>query len=243
MSHGVCVSPTSLQFSTPRYLGIDEIVFADRERKLKNQKRAVFVDLESGRVLDMLEGNDKKSVANWLSRLRDGHKVRAVAMDFEQTYRIAVSEILPHANIVIDRFHIAQMIQDVVDRVRKTELKIKPLRTSHGEKRGQAAANASAVRHITSLLRYRRRPELTIGDEFEFKNFLQEYPRVADASYAAQEFTKIWDEEDYKYSAQMHFRAWDRRLPQSVRPTFSKFCNLIYKSDDAVFDYFWVRLF
>ena len=50
-------------------------------------------------------------------------KVKAVALDMWKAYANAVSEKLPQADIVHDRFHISQHLNMAVDKVRKVENK------------------------------------------------------------------------------------------------------------------------
>ncbi|WP_407645939.1 transposase [Actinacidiphila oryziradicis] len=53
------------------------------------------------------------SVADWLSAQPDSwrEQVRYVAIDLCSTFRAAVHRALPHAAVVVDCFHIAQLAQ------------------------------------------------------------------------------------------------------------------------------------
>lgn len=51
------------------------------------------------------------------------HQVTAVALDMWKAYANAVGEILPQADIVHDRFHISQHLNEAVDKVRRQENK------------------------------------------------------------------------------------------------------------------------
>lgn len=90
----------------PEVLGIDEL-------HLLGGFRAILVDLtDKSRTLDLLESRSKEAVAMWLSRLKDKHRIRLVAMDMWRPYFRVVSDNLPNAHIVIDKFHVQRLATD-----------------------------------------------------------------------------------------------------------------------------------
>ncbi len=136
------------EFETPRYLGIDELILRDKSDKGKPgpEKRAVFVDLESGRVLDILRDNTKKSVARWIAGLPDRHRIRIVTTDFEATYRETARVLLPDALIVVDKWHAMKGIFTALDGVRVETLR----------RNGQRVFNDDETKRIRNLLRASR---------------------------------------------------------------------------------------
>jgi transposase len=73
-----------------------------------------FVDAVGGQgLLGQVEGRNAASVATWLSLRPEAWKaqVRYVAIDLCATFRAAVRTALPHAQIVVDCFHIVQLAQ------------------------------------------------------------------------------------------------------------------------------------
>jgi transposase len=73
-----------------------------------------FVDAAGGQgLLGQVEGRNAASVATWLNLRPEAWKaqVRYVAIDLCATFRAAVRTALPHAQIVVDCFHIVQLAQ------------------------------------------------------------------------------------------------------------------------------------
>jgi transposase len=129
-----------------RRLGIDETSFRRPGRFATG-----FVDLDTGRLVDLVEGRSKALVTNWLAALGDEARgsIVEVALDPYAGYNAAVREALPHARITIDKFHAIRLANQVVTAVRcrrQQEL------TGH---RGRKGDVLYGVRRV--LLRSRRR--------------------------------------------------------------------------------------
>lgn len=101
------------------YLGIDEKQFRSGHRYITN-----LVDLEQGRVLDVVENRTEQACINLLEQALtplQQTQVSAVALDMWKAYTNAVGSILPQADIVYDRFHVSQHLNKAVDLVRRQE--------------------------------------------------------------------------------------------------------------------------
>jgi transposase len=102
-----------------RYIGIDE--FSIRKG---HQYMTVVTDLRSGRILHAVEGKSKEDITPFLQKLaRKGRKLEGVAMDMSSAYYHAVREILPHLDIVFDRYHIMALINDAIEDLRREQQK------------------------------------------------------------------------------------------------------------------------
>ena len=104
-----------------RYIGVDEKQFRSGHRYISS-----LVDLEGGRVLDVVEERTEEACKSLISQsLTEDQQtqVTAVALDMWKAYANAVIEKLPQADIVHDRFHISQHLNEAVDRVRRKENK------------------------------------------------------------------------------------------------------------------------
>jgi transposase len=76
----------------------------------------VVYDLKTHRLLDLLEGRDGSALKAWLERHR---KVNLVMRDRASAYAEAVSEVLPNAAQVADRFHLINNCMDhLIDHAR-----------------------------------------------------------------------------------------------------------------------------
>jgi transposase len=103
------------------YIGIDEKQFRSGHQYISS-----LVDLSSGRVLDVVEERTEASCNTLISKaLTDSQQtqVTAIALDMWKAYANAVTKKLPQADIVHDRFHISQHLNEAVDKVRRQENK------------------------------------------------------------------------------------------------------------------------
>jgi transposase len=81
-----------------------------------------FVDLSGGAgLLGQVEGRTAKSVSAWIKAQTPEWRagVRFVAIDMCAIFKSAVRTSLPHAILVVDRFHIAQLANAAVTEVRR----------------------------------------------------------------------------------------------------------------------------
>ncbi len=98
-----------------KHIGIDEFSIQ------KNHKYMTVVsDLKSGRILHAVEGKSKDAIKPFLKKLaRKAYKLEAVAMDMSGSYYSAVSETLPHVEIVFDHYHVAALMNRAIDDLRR----------------------------------------------------------------------------------------------------------------------------
>ena len=111
---------TSYEFLTPRCFGVDEVILSSRRDVASPgpRPRAIFVDIESGYVLNILPDKRKASVGCWILGLPDQYRVGVVTTNFEPSYREVARALLPDAQLVVDKWHAMKEIWDVLDRVR-----------------------------------------------------------------------------------------------------------------------------
>lgn len=103
-----------------QYIGVDEKSF------LKGHRYATILsDIDKARVLDVAQDRKEETLSELLKRIPEGQReeIVAVAMDMWEPYINAVEALLPDADIVHDKFHIAKYLGEAVDKVRKHEHK------------------------------------------------------------------------------------------------------------------------
>src|ERR1700678_1894017 len=106
-----------IQPGTVRKLGIDEFAI----KKGHDSFALALSDLEAGRVIAVLPDRKKETLEayfrTWSAEQRAG--VLEAAMDLWEPYASAVSACLPNAQIVADRFHVMENLNDQVTAARR----------------------------------------------------------------------------------------------------------------------------
>ena len=99
-----------------RWIGIDEFSFRKRHRYL-----TVVVDHQRRRIVWAAEGRKAETLAPFFALLGPEAcaAIELVSIDLAGSYRKAVQENLPNAEVVFDRFHVQRLASDAVDEVRR----------------------------------------------------------------------------------------------------------------------------
>jgi transposase len=102
-------------------LGLDETSFLKATPTSPIRWVTGLVDLERGRLLEVVADRTNAAVAGWLgTRLRDWlAQVGTVALDPWRGYASALVAPLGHARVVVDHFHAVRLANTVVDQVRR----------------------------------------------------------------------------------------------------------------------------
>jgi len=103
---------------TIRYIGIDEKSFLKGHSYV-----SIMTDITQCRVLEVMRNRDEQTANALLQTLTQPQKasVEAIAMDMWPAFMHATATVLPHADIVHDKFHISGYLGKAVDAVRRKE--------------------------------------------------------------------------------------------------------------------------
>lgn len=94
---------------TPHIIGLDEWAWKRRERY-----GAIVVDLERNQSIALLPDRSQKTVAQWLKHYPT---INMVARDRSKEFAAAITEALPHAKQIADRWHLAKNLTEYLDKV------------------------------------------------------------------------------------------------------------------------------
>ena len=156
-----------LRYETPRILGLDEAHIDDHYR-------LVVVDIEKKLLLDMLPDNKPATVIKYLKNLPNKENVKAVTMDFFEGYANDVHKAFyPYKPlIVIDKFHVIQLLNRRMDSVRKRV---------HTEEKAKCAGTAKRLKNERKL--FMSNIEDLDNEAMEkVSEWMKEYPVLEDAS-------------------------------------------------------------
>jgi len=211
-------------------LGIDEIAL-----KKGHRDYVVIVTTQeaSGTVhlLAVLPDRAKATVRDWLAHIPSAIRrgIRTVCTDMWGAYVRAAEEVLPHAAIVIDRFHVMQHYHDAVDTFRKQE--IKRLRKALPE------AVSDGLKH--TLWPFRKRAERLEADEQARLDQLLAYSPALEQAYdVREEVSRIFETTRAKAAGLRRIKAWRQKVVASGLTCFEPFLKLRDTWLDRIANYF-----
>ena len=107
-----------------RVIGIDEIAL---KKGYRDFVVIVSAHLDNGQVvvLGILPNREAKTLEAFLTSIPEPLRatIESVCVDMYETYRQVVKSVLPQAQVVVDRFHVARTYREAADQVRKAEMK------------------------------------------------------------------------------------------------------------------------
>lgn len=108
------------QFRRLQTIGLDEKSFGRGQAYI-----SVLTDLAGARVLEVVPERTQAAAEQLLEKLpaETRSQIQAAALDMWEPFALAVGAKLPQAELVHDRFHVAQHLNEAVDQVRRTEHK------------------------------------------------------------------------------------------------------------------------
>lgn len=190
----------AMPFETPRVLGIDEL-------KLVGSYRCILTNIEKCSVFDMLPSRKKADVIKHLKSLKNPEKVEIVTMDMWSPYRDAVKQVLPHAVVVIDKFHILASASKCLEKARKG------IRSQLEKKERIKLKNERFV-----LLK--RRHSLTDKEVEKLQQWSAWFPDLGLAYDAKEAFYCLFDQGLDSKTAEQALIDWQRGLSPQVAHYF-----------------------
>lgn len=200
-------------------LGIDEVY-------LLGKPRCVLTDIERRCIIDLLRTRDKASVKNYLQRLppsiRDG--ITCICMDMWQPYKQACNDLLPHAAVIVDHFHIVKLANTCLDTVRKE------LRTSLTD-----SARRGLMHDRYILLRRLR--DLDERQRLIFEAWTENFPILKAAHTCKELFFEIW-QADTRNQAETLYQIWQTERPDELVPAFQPLLTAMENWHQEIMAYF-----
>lgn len=112
-------------FSKTTDIGIDETSCRKGHHYI-----SLFVDLKASKLLFATEGKDKQTVSRFhqdlLEHRGDPNQIKNICSDLSPAFISGVTEYFPMAALTFDKFHIVKIINEAVDKVRRSEVKGNP---------------------------------------------------------------------------------------------------------------------
>ena len=205
-------------FRTPKWLGIDEV------HLLKNY-RCVITDVENKSVIDILGKLNKDMVISYFSKLKDIDKVELVAMDMWNPYKSAVNSVIPHAKIVIDKFHVVKLANEALEKIRKAN-----------RENVSAKERRQLMRDRYVLLK--RRKELNdFDDQIKLQVWTDMFPLLGQAYELKEQFIDIYEANTVNEAYEL-YQNWLSNVPTELIIYFEDLIRAVNNWEEEIFNYF-----
>jgi transposase len=222
------------RYAQLKVIGIDEIALKKGYRD--------FVVIISGRlsdgqvvVLGILPDRQKSTLEAFLRSIPTNLQatIHSACVDMYDNYRQAVKTVLPHVQVVVDRFHVAQQYREAADHVRKDEMKRLKKTLPKAEYATLKASRRAFWKNQTAL-----DPEERIALQRLFT-----YAPALRLVYAFREgLRRIFDRPLSKPQAQEELRIWMFLVREQHIACFESFLDTLQRFWDEISNFFVHRL-
>ncbi len=206
----------TVRFETPKWMGIDEIHLI--------KPRGVIANIHNNTVVEVLRDRNKKTLADYLFRLDGKQDVQYVAMDMWRPYLDAVETVLPHARVVVDKFHVLRMGNDAMEKARKS------LRADLEPKQRRGLMHDRFV-----LLK--RASELNDRERLLLDGWIRNYPLLGESYRLKEEFFGIYDAPS-RQQALLHYDAWSKSIPPELHEHYQPILIVWSNWQPHILEYF-----
>ena len=184
------------RFETPEYLGIDEI-------KIAGGLRGVITNVSARSGIEFLTKNTSAVLSAYFERMPERERVKAVAMDCAQHYRVLARQFFPHADVVADKYHILRAADFAVDKTRIA------LRGSMPTRRSKLKLKKD------KFILKTREANLSDWDREQLARWRREVPLIGTIYDLKEEFYRIYEAKSAQ-EARMRFDTWRHHIPHEV---------------------------
>jgi transposase len=176
---------------TIKHLGIDEKNFLKGHSYV-----SILFDSDKARVMDLAPDRFEGSATALLNLLTAEQKqtVEAVAMDMWPAFMKSVNAVLPQADIVHDKYHVAGYLGKAVDQVRRKENKL-------------FLQSGNDVLKGTKYLWLTNPSNWAVEDKKEFRSLAIDEMKVGRAWSIKEAFRHLWSYR-YRGAAENFFKRW-----------------------------------
>ncbi len=215
-------------------LGIDEIALV----KGKGNYCAVLIDLDTSKLITLLSGRTqevvKKTLIEWGTEVLA--RIEEVSIDLWVGYKNVVTELMPNAQVVADRFHVMTQINKELDTQRKQEKR----NLEELVKKAQSLSKKSKYEKVLSGLKNSKyvllKNESDLNEEqinklYQVKNLS---PILKEMHELKEKIRKIFNKTDNWYPGVFKLGMWLAK----AKKYFPKSNNTIIRWFDEIIAYF-----
>lgn len=192
-------------------IGIDE--FAVRKGHVY---KTIVVDLDTGRIIHVGDGKGSDSLtAFWKKVKRNNIKIELVTSDMSAAYISSVAQNAPQAKHVYDKFHVVELVNDAVDKVRRSVWN----QENDIEKR-------KLIKGTRWMLLSKSLDKFDEESRKRFDNILNTNKPLFEAYYLKEDLCQIWMQKS-KAEGEEQLEYWCARARESKLTAMIKVANTL----------------
>lgn len=195
--------------SKVKRIGIDE--FAVRKGHVY---KTIVVDLDTGRIIHVGDGKGGDALTGFWKRIkRNKVKLELVTSDMSAAFIASVAENAPEATHVYDKFHVVKLVNEAVDKVRRS--------VWHQEKDME---QRKLIKGTRWMLLSKDLDKFDKEQRERFDNILKTNEPLFKAYYLKEDINQLWMQTD-KEQAEKYLQYWCDRARESKLPAMVKVAN------------------
>ena len=206
-----------------RKLAMDEISLKKRHK----QFALVISDLERHCVIAILPSRDKESLEMWLSNLSESEReaIQIVSIDMWRPYFYAVKAKLPHAKLVVDRFHVVKQLNGKITKLRRTVQK-------------NADEKTEEILKGSRWILVKNRQNLSQKEEDHLQKVLAISPEIREAYLLKEEFHTIFEKIKNVERAKRFLEVWILKAQKTGSRYLAEFVKTLRNWWEEILMYF-----
>ena len=206
-------------------IGIDE--FAVRKGHVY---KTIVVDLDTGHIIHVGDGKGGEALDGFWKRVkRQGIEIELVTSDMSAAYISSVMANAPKATHVYDKFHVVKLVQEAVDKVRRSIWR----QETDLEKR-------DLIKGIRWMLLSKDLDKFDDKKKERFHNILATNEPLFKAYYLKEDIDQIWMQEG-KEEAEKQLQYWCDRAKESKLPAMVKCANSLLAHRTGILAWYDVK--
>jgi len=210
-----------------RVLGIDELSLKKRHKQFV----CVLSDIDRKCIIAVLADREKKTLENWIETLspRERKSIRFVSIDMWAPYYQAARNKLPHAKVVVDRFHVMKQLNT----------RLTQLRTKYQK---EITPDMQKLLKGSRWILVRNRAELSTQQAAQLDKILTMCPELRTLYLLKEEFRTIFEKIHCREKAARFLDAWILKAKLAKNKYLSKFVATFRNWREEILNYFIERI-
>jgi transposase len=218
----------------PRRLALDEAA----HRRGSQALATVVCDLDRRRVLDVVDGRDRRTIERYLRSLPNEQvrTLETISIDPYEAYRQAVRAALPDVRIVVDPFHLVRGANSALDSVRRERQRFVRRQRRTGARQTRGGGWRAELFHARYRL-LKARERLSERERRKLCELFQTEPLIAEAWGLKEAFRAVYQTRD-RTEAERRLELFLAAVERAAIPSFSAFAKGVKSWQAELLAYF-----